>query len=136
MRVAMRRAAHQLLDDPLVFEDPHAIRILSPKMQESVRAQAREREGRFARPRLRAHLVARRRFCEEELGRAVASGVGLYVILGAGFDTSAYRTRSGEPLRIFEVDHPATQASKREPLARAGISEPGNVAFVPVDFEK
>lgn len=137
MRVAMRRAAHQLLDDPLVFEDPLAIRILSPKMQDSVRAQAREREGRFVRPRLRAHLVARSRFCEEELGRAAASGVAQYVILGAGYDTSAYRTRSGsEPLRIFEVDHPATQASKREALARAGISEPGHLTFVPVDFEK
>lgn len=137
MRVAMRRAAHQLLDDPLVFEDPLAIQILFPKMQESLRAQARDREGsRFVRARLRAHLVARSRFCEEELGRAAASGVAQYVVLGAGFDTSAYRTRSGEPLRIFEVDHPATQASKREALARAGIAEPGNVAFVPVDFEE
>lgn len=137
MRVAMRRAAHQLLDDPLVFEDPLAIRILGPKMQESLRARARDSEGsRFAR-RLRARLAARSRFCEEELGRAAASGVAQYVILGAGFDTSAYRARSGgEPLRIFEVDHPATQRSKREALARAGIAEPGNVAFVPVDFEE
>jgi methyltransferase (TIGR00027 family) len=137
MRAAMRRAAHQLLDDPLVFEDPLAIRILGPEMQESLRAQTRDREGsRFAR-RLRARLAARSRFCEEELGRAAASGVAQYVILGAGFDTSAYRTRSGgEPLRIFEVDHPATQRSKREALARAGIAEPGNVAFVPVDFEE
>jgi methyltransferase (TIGR00027 family) len=138
MRVAMRRAAHQLLDDPLVFEDPLAIRILGPEMQESLRAQARDRQSsRFLRPRLRAHLVARSRFCEEELGRATASGVTQYVILGAGFDTSAYRTRSGgERLRIFEVDHPDTQRSKREALARAGIAEPGHVAFVPVDFEE
>jgi methyltransferase (TIGR00027 family) len=138
IRVAMRRAAHQLLDDPLVFEDPLAIRILGPKMQESLRAQVRDRKGGwFVRPRLRAHLVARSCFCEEELGMAASSGVAQYVILGAGFDTSAFRTRPGsEPLRIFEVDHPATQKSKRAALARAGISEPGNVAFVPVDFEK
>ena len=136
MRVALRRAAHQLLDDPLVFEDPLALRILGPKAQESLRARVRDREGsRFARL-LRAHLAARSRFCEEELAAATAAGVAQYVILGAGFDTSAYRPRSGEkPLQVFEVDHPATQGKKREALARAGIAEPRNLAFVPIDFE-
>jgi methyltransferase (TIGR00027 family) len=58
------------------------------------------------------------------------------VVLGAGLDTSAYRGIAGaEELRIFEVDHPATQAWKKERLQRAGIVVPPNIQHVPVNFE-
>ena len=85
---------------------------------------------------LRAFLVARARYVEEVLAAAAAEGVRQYVVLGAGLDTFAYRN----PLpgvRVFEVDHPATQAWKLERLAEAGIrvpDGPAGVAFVPVDF--
>src|SRR5262249_11850887 len=60
-----------------------------------------------------------------------------YVILGAGLDSLAYRRPDLlERLRVFEVDHPATQAWKRQRLAAMGIDVPSGVEFVPVDFER
>ena len=57
-------------------------------------------------------------------------------MLGAGLDTYAYRGPLRESLRIFEVDHPATQAWKRERLAAAGIPPPPTLTFAPVDFAR
>ena len=137
----MRRAAHQLYDEaPLVFADPLALRVLS----EDSRAELRQREEMertqpFARG-MRAFLCARSRFAEDALERAVANGVRQYLVLGAGLDT--YGARSTLPecsihaeLRIFEVDHPATQAWKRVCLEQAGVHVPNTVTFVPVNFE-
>jgi methyltransferase (TIGR00027 family) len=56
-----------------------------------------------------------------------------YVVLGAGFDTFAYRNPF-PALRVFEVDHPATQEVKRRRLESAGIAIPSSVTYVPVDF--
>jgi methyltransferase (TIGR00027 family) len=141
-RVAMRRAAHQLYDEaPLVFADPLAMRVLP----EDARAELNKREEMerthpFARG-MRAFLCARSRFAEDALERAIANGVRQYLVLGAGLDT--YGARSGLPehsvhpsLRIFEVDHPATQAWKRACLEQAGVHVPETVTFVPVDFER
>jgi len=58
------------------------------------------------------------------------------VVLGAGLDTFAYRNPFGGRLRVFEVDHPATQAWKRRRLAEAGIAAPGDLIYAPVDFER
>jgi methyltransferase (TIGR00027 family) len=58
------------------------------------------------------------------------------VVLGAGLDTLAYRVPFGAGVRVFEVDHPATQAWKRRLLAGAEIPEPPRLTFVPVDFER
>ena len=57
------------------------------------------------------------------------------VVLGAGFDTFAYRLEAPAGLRVFEVDHPATQAEKRRRLAAARIAEPAHVVYVGCDFE-
>jgi len=78
-------------------------------------------------------MVARSRYAEDQLERAVDRGVRQYVLLGAGLDTYAYRSRSG--VRVFEVDHPATQTWKRSSLERSGIEIPESMVFVPVDFE-
>jgi len=138
MRVALRRAAHQILDDPKVFDDPLALRIVGERAAAAIRSGVDSRaQSRFARY-LRAFLAARSRYAEDALASAREHEVNQYVILGAGLDTSAYRGRSGgsrEPLRVFELDHPATQAWKREMLDRAGIAVPEWVAFVPLDFE-
>ena len=58
------------------------------------------------------------------------------MVLGAGLDTYAYRGAMRERLRIFEVDHPATQAWKRQRLAEADIPIPAALTFAPVDFER
>ena len=62
-------------------------------------------------------------------------GITQFVILGAGFDTRAFRLPRGSPVRSFEVDTPQTQAVKRQMLEKAGIDSSG-VTFVAADFEK
>ena len=70
-------------------------------------------------PRLRAFVAARSRFSEEELAAAFHRGARQLVVLGAGLDTFAYRNPFADAgLRVFEVDHPATQTWKRELLGR------------------
>ncbi len=133
-RVAMRRAAHQIFDQPKVFEDPLALRILSDEAAAEVRIGAGESVNPWARG-LRAFVAVRSRFAEEELARAVARGVRQYVVLGAGLDTFAYRNPF-ENLLVYEVDFPETQAWKHARLEHAGIAIPDSVRFAAVDFEK
>jgi methyltransferase (TIGR00027 family) len=135
LRVAMRRATHQVLDHPLVLEDPFAIRILPPDASAEI-GRAPEREGHpFARA-MRAFMAVRSRFAEDEFANAVKRGVKQYIALGAGLDTFAWRNPYCDSgVRIFEVDHPATQAWKRELIAKANLPE-NAATYVPVDFER
>ncbi len=129
LRVAIRRAAHQVIDRPLVLDDPIAVRLLGPgfdrDMERAMHPVARD---------FRLFMSARSRYAEDRLAGAVAEGIAQYVVLGAGLDTFAYRNPF-PPLRVFEVDFPATQQWKRAMLAEAGISIPENLTFVPLDFE-
>jgi methyltransferase (TIGR00027 family) len=131
--VAIRRASHQLRDSPLVFRDPVAVPILGETYSKPLSAAVAAFDDPFSRG-MRAFLVARSRYAEDNLQRAVSEGVRQYVLLGAGLDTFAYRNHHAD-LRVFEVDHPATQAWKRELLARSQITIPASLTFVPVDFE-
>ena len=102
-------------------------------------------EGLSLRDRLRAELrgddllafcrwvCVRSRYAEDVVEQRAGTGAGQYVVLGARLDTFAYR-RPG--LRVFEVDHPATQAWKQRRLADLGLAIPGYLVFVPVDFER
>jgi methyltransferase (TIGR00027 family) len=58
------------------------------------------------------------------------------VLLGAGLDTFGYRNPFADRLRVFEVDHPATQAWKRAQVEAAGIVVPASLTFSPVNFER
>jgi methyltransferase (TIGR00027 family) len=132
-RVAIRRAAHQLLDQPRVLDDPLALRIIGLEAEEALRSDPKE-DHAFSRA-FRAFMAARSRYAEDELARAVAHGMTQYVVLGAGLDTFAYRNPH-PGLRVFEVDHPATQAWKREQLQAAGITIPPSLTFAPIDFDQ
>jgi len=135
-RVALRRAAHQLLDQPPVLHDRFAIPILGDETAEALRRNPGQfDDGPLAAP-LRAFIAVRARVAEDQLAHLRLSGVRQYVILGAGLDTSAYRDpHPDRPLRVWEVDQPETQAWKRERLDAAGIPIPAGVSFVPLDFE-
>ena len=136
-RVAVRRAAHQLLDRPVVLEDPVAIPILGPETAAALQEAPATFEAGTLDPYLRAFMAARARFAEDHLDAARDAGVTQYVVLGAGLDTFAYRQRRhAPPLRIWEIDHPGTQGWKRRLLADAGIDSPANLRYVPVDFER
>ena len=132
-RVALRRAAHQLLDHPRVHDDPLALVIVGDAQAAALRAEPHRFEDGPVSQRLRAFLAVRSRVAEDTLARAVAAGVRQYVVLGAGLDTFAYRNPY-PALRVFEVDHPATQAWKRRRLADAQIAVPDDVTFVALDF--
>jgi methyltransferase (TIGR00027 family) len=134
--VARRRAEHQLFDFPPVFEDPFALPILGPGAITSIMLGSMTAYLPGSR-HMRAFIAARSRYAEDQLANAVASGTAQYVVLGAGLDTFAYRNPfSGSGLRIFEVDHPDTQAWKRRRLELMAISAPSSLTFVPVDFER
>lgn len=134
-RVALSRAAHQIFDRPPLLEDPVALAIVGERAVAQIRAAALRYSLRPARY-LRAFLVARSRIAEEALDEAVRRGVRQYVVLGAGLDTFAYRNPyPASHLRVFEVDHPATQAWKRRQLATAALALPESLTFVAVDFE-
>ena len=136
MGVAMRRAAHQLFDAPLVLNDPVAVPIVGTEAAARLKRGSRKHDGRIARS-IRAFVAVRSRVAEDELARAIGRGVTQYVVLGAGLDTFAYRNPyPASALRVFEVDHPATQAWKRKKLAAARIGVPSSVTFAPVDFER
>ncbi|ADW69401.1 class I SAM-dependent methyltransferase [Granulicella tundricola] len=127
---AAHRAAHQLLEKGSLFPDPLAIRILG----QSPEVIAQEAEATPSRARMRLFIAARTRFAEDALAAAVAEGVTQLVVLGAGLDTFAYRNPY-PTLRVFEVDHPATQTWKRQRLAEAAIPIPAALTYAPVDFE-
>lgn len=135
VRVALRRAAHQILDSPLVFDDPVALQMVGREVGEAMRKDPSRFETQLGASTLRAFLVVRSRIAEDALAAAFANGVRQYVVLGAGMDTFAYRqTMPG--LRVFEVDQPSTQEWKRLRLREVGLAEPASLTFVPVDFER
>jgi methyltransferase (TIGR00027 family) len=130
-RVALRRAAHQLFDTPKVLEDPLAVRIVGREAAATIS----KIYDRFTPPAryMRAFMAARARYAEDELALAVRRGVTQFVVLGAGLDTFAYRNPFPN-LRVFEVDHPATQEWKRQRLAAENIAIPDSVTYAAVDF--
>ncbi len=134
---AIMRALHQTLDDePKVLVDPIAPRLVDPDLYKTTRAILEQMPLSLA-ARFAAMFVLRSRYAEDCLAESFNIGVRQYAILGAGLDTFAYRQQPwAERLKVFEVDYPPTQESKRERLQAAGISIPGNVKLAAVDFEK
>lgn len=138
------RARHQLLDGGEVFADPLALEILGPELGVAVRQWAIDHgpgghlsdRGSFSEA-MRGALAARSRIAEDTLREAVAAGATQYVVLGAGLDTFALRRGWPKGLaRVFEVDHPATQAWKQQLAAGAGLWMRPGATHVPVDFER
>ena len=130
--MARQRAAHQVLDHGAILNDPFALKLL----REDEKDVLQFAKGNPLASIGRLFTAARSRIAEDALNRAVEGGVRQIVILGAGLDTFALRNPHGAHIRIYEVDHPATQAWKRERLADAQIALPPSLIFVSVDFER
>jgi methyltransferase (TIGR00027 family) len=132
-----RPARHRLFDDPL------AVAFLDRSLRAAVVAAGLPVVGR-ALPRLldrwipgpRPSAVVRTRLIDDALRSAVSAGVEQVVILGAGFDTRAYRMPELRRLAVFEVDHPDTQAAKLHVLEAELDTWPAQVTFVPVDLDR
>lgn len=126
------RAAHQLLEGGKVFSDPFARTILGDEAD----AVIARLSASPAQQGMRIFMAARSRFAEDCVGAAVSRGVRQAVVLGAGLDTFALRNPHADSgLRVYEVDHPATQAWKLRRLAESGLAIPASLSFAPVDFE-
>lgn len=134
--VALLRAIHETCDSlPKLHRDPVAPLLVGDEMMRRAKAAPEWMQGALA-VSIRSHVVLRSRYAEDQLCDAASQGVRQYVILGAGYDTFAYRQPTwAASLRIFEVDHVASQQEKIERLRSAGIAVPPNVTFVPADFE-
>ncbi len=125
------RALHQTRDDGRVFRDPFAEDILGPEATPVLMALPASPGYRS----LRFLMAARSRFAGDALDRAVAEGCRQLVVLGAGLDTFSLRNPYRSlGLRVFEVDHPSTQADKRRRLLRFGPHLPDGLTLVPVVF--
>jgi methyltransferase (TIGR00027 family) len=130
---ARRPAAVRIADDPL------AVDFLSPEFRVLAEAARLAPVRRLLEmtidhrwPCVRAGVVARTRLIDQVVLRELGK-VGQVLILGAGFDTRAWRLPGMERVRVFELDHPATQAAKQRVLRRGGRSAV-HVSFVPVVF--
>jgi methyltransferase (TIGR00027 family) len=130
---AMQRAAHQVLDHGSILDDPFAMRILHEDEKEALQFANQNPLASLGR----LFTAARSRIAEDVLSRAVERGVRQVVILGAGLDTFSLRNPHGaRQVRIYELDHPATQAWRCERLAEAQIALPPWLVMVPIDFEQ
>jgi methyltransferase (TIGR00027 family) len=92
-------------------------------------------ERRF--PAATSETILRTRYIDDYLNECIRSGIEQLVILGAGFDSRAYRFNELKgKAKVFEVDHPTTQRVKIERLKKVFASLPDHVVYVPIDFNK
>ncbi len=133
LNVARQRAAHQVLDHGSILYDPFAMKILREDEKDVLQFANKHPLASIGR----LVTTARSRIAEDASSRAIERGIRQIVILGAGLDTFALRNPHGaRQIRIYEVDHPATQAWKRDRLAEAQITLPPCLILVPIDFER
>jgi len=120
--------------------DPYAIHFITPKLWEfalhnpdEYKAKMENIESLF--PGLANSVIARVRYFDDVVRASVGSGLEQLVILGAGYDTRAYRIEEVKNIRVFEVDHPDTQRVKAEKIKEIFGSLPDHVVYVQVDLE-
>ncbi len=131
---AMARAGHRINDDhPWVLDDPYALPLVGPQWEELFSLT----DSIFPLPVqqvIRGGLAVRSRYAED---RFLSGGATQYVVLGAGLDSFTWRRP--DVLRqatVFEVDHPLTQAWKRERVTDLHLPTADGPTFVPCDFER
>jgi methyltransferase (TIGR00027 family) len=135
LAAAAARAAHLVVDrEPLIFRDPVAADLIGKPGAEMV-GYHRSSGDHIVLAGTRAQVTVRSRWTEQRLAALAAGGLDQYVVLGAGLDSFAYRSPLVGRVRVFEVDHPATQRWKRDLLAAAGITSPDGLVFVGADLE-
>jgi O-methyltransferase involved in polyketide biosynthesis len=152
LTAAAARAAHLIVDnEPVIFADTLAQAMLGERAEELL-SYHRVHGTHPVLAGARAQVTCRSRYAEDRLADAIGRGIGQYVLLGAGLDSFAYRSPLAGRVRVFEVDHPATQEHKRRvrevagPAGTAGGSgtartgtaggdgTAGGLRFVAVDF--
>ena len=136
LTAAAARAAHLIVDnEPVIFADTLAQAMLGERAEELI-SYHRAHGTHPVLAGARAQVTCRSRYAEDRLADAIGRGIGQYVLLGAGLDSFAYRSPLAGRVRVFEVDHPATQEYKRRVREVAGGDggTAGGVRFVAADF--
>jgi len=119
--------------------DPYAVRFLSPETMEAYKdpVKAKALHERYERlfPGLGNSIRARVRYFDDFIKSAISKGLEQLIILGAGYDTRAYRIDGMKgKVTVFEVDHPETLQAKMVKTKEIFGSLPDHVVYVPVDF--
>lgn len=153
---AFSRAYHSQFDSPKIFDDYVAKELISQEEYQTIqdnmiqgiaffnkeiatkfKGNTKELIKWIIQVQLSPAPLARAAYCERVLQNEIQLGVEQYVILGAGLDTFPYRQQQVQAmLEIFEVDYPATQASKKKRLQEASLPLLNHLHFVPMDFTK
>ena len=135
-RTAIRRATHQILDNPLILHDPIALQVLPEAADPHFVATMQN--GVVPDPvLLRSLFVLRSRFAEDRLALAAARGIRQYVMVAAGLDTFPWRQPDyARSMQLFAVDRPASLVFRRQRLRERGFAQPANLDDVPVDLEQ
>lgn len=124
--------------DDRIFTDPDAIRFLDPVLQFAARLSSlpplRMLIEQYIQRKVPGALssgVARTKYIDDILFKAMASGLRQVIILGAGFDTRALRLDFLQAVPVIEIDHPNTSYKKLKILADALH---GNISYLQIDF--
>lgn len=134
------RASHILYAHPVIFADPFAASLVSYPWQRALKNPVLHRIvfGFFMRPlhAIQGQVLARAKFTEDRLFAAIAQGIDQVVVIGGGLDTFCLRhPQLAEQIRVYEIDHPASQQFKKRRLAKEGLGVPSNLDFISADLE-
>lgn len=139
-RMAMIRAGEskQPADERICY-DPYATHFVGPELGKLLNINPQQREATIAQleqgmPGLTNSVIARARFFDDTVKQAVANGIEQLVILGAGYDTRAYRIEGIENVSVFEVDQPDTVEAKKDKIMEIFGLLPDHVTYVSIDF--
>jgi methyltransferase (TIGR00027 family) len=136
LRSAIRRAAHQILDDPVILIDPIVVDLI-PEASEPAIREGLDGPGAPDAKLFRYMFAMRSRFAEDRLADAAARGVRQYVMIGAGLDTFPWRQPDfAKSIQIFAADHPASLVWTQVRLRKHGLSRPTNLTYVSTDLEE
>jgi methyltransferase (TIGR00027 family) len=140
--IAFHRVVEMFMpEDEKIFSDPYAISFVNPEMLEHmaknpVETQRKSEELEKLFPGVHNSIIARVRYFDDFVERLANEGLEQLVILGAGYDTRAYRIGGlKENVKVFEVDHPNTQSFKIQKVKEIFGSIPDHVVYVPIDFD-
>lgn len=139
--IALHRVAESALPEgQRICYDPYAVHFVDPEVLEFARKNPektkamREHYERLF-PGLGNSIKARVRYFDDFVKASIDEGLEQLIILGAGYDTRAYRIEGLNKIKVFEVDHPVTQDIKIDKIKKIFGSLPEHVVYVPVDFE-
>jgi methyltransferase (TIGR00027 family) len=119
-----------------LFDDPYAKYFVTPVLAFLTKFFTKIGYAEKRGPGVLGFLIARTKYIDDYLQSCIDDKIEQLVILGAGFDARAYRFDSlKRQVKVFEVDHPATQKVKLDRLKKILGALPEHVVYVPIDFD-